>query len=479
MLTRLRVAGFKNLVDADVRFGPFTSIAGANGIGKSNLFDAIHFLSLAADRPLLEAARAVRGGAVESLFHRVGDVCGDEISFAAEMLVPPAADDDLGQEARATITFLEYRLALARRPPGDAAGPLEIVREELRHIPKFEAHKHLWFPHSAGRWRGSVVVGERRAPYFISTSDDDGERTIHLHQDGGSLGRPVKYRARQLPRTVLSGAGAAESPTALVARRELASWRLLQLEPSALRRPDEFAAPAKLGTDGSHLAATLHRLARSRGAETVYAALAERLARLVDDVRGVRIERDERRGLLTLRIVDREGTEHPSPAISDGSLRFLALAVLELDAANGGLLCLEEPENGVHPERIPAMLQLLHDLAADVRRPSGPDNPLRQVIVNTHSPAVVAQTPEESLLVALAREAEDALHGRFHKVEFHPLPETWRARAPESLEPVPFGRLLAYLNPMLPKDFLSFPYRDKRRRVVDRDDVQQLFIPFQ
>ena len=43
MLTRLKVDGFKNLVGVDVRFGPFTCIAGANGIGKSNLFDAIHF----------------------------------------------------------------------------------------------------------------------------------------------------------------------------------------------------------------------------------------------------------------------------------------------------------------------------------------------------------------------------------------------------------------------------------------------------
>lgn len=34
MLTRLKVNGFKNLVDIDVRFGPFTCIAGANGFGK-------------------------------------------------------------------------------------------------------------------------------------------------------------------------------------------------------------------------------------------------------------------------------------------------------------------------------------------------------------------------------------------------------------------------------------------------------------
>jgi AAA15 family ATPase/GTPase len=45
MLTRLRVKGFKNLLDIDVRFGPFTCNAGVNGVGKSNQFDAIHYLS--------------------------------------------------------------------------------------------------------------------------------------------------------------------------------------------------------------------------------------------------------------------------------------------------------------------------------------------------------------------------------------------------------------------------------------------------
>lgn len=43
MLTRLKVNGFKNLLDVDIRFGPFTCIVGGNGVGKSNLFDAIHF----------------------------------------------------------------------------------------------------------------------------------------------------------------------------------------------------------------------------------------------------------------------------------------------------------------------------------------------------------------------------------------------------------------------------------------------------
>ncbi|GAB3486907.1 AAA family ATPase [Amycolatopsis cihanbeyliensis] len=61
MLTRLEVQGFKNLLDVRVDFGPFTCIAGANGIGKSNVFDVIELLSHLASDTLMEAAQKVRG----------------------------------------------------------------------------------------------------------------------------------------------------------------------------------------------------------------------------------------------------------------------------------------------------------------------------------------------------------------------------------------------------------------------------------
>ena len=60
MLTRLQVSGFKNLVNVDVRFGPFTCVVGPNGAGKSNLFDAIRFLQTLAGGTLMEAAASVR-----------------------------------------------------------------------------------------------------------------------------------------------------------------------------------------------------------------------------------------------------------------------------------------------------------------------------------------------------------------------------------------------------------------------------------
>ena len=500
MLTRLKVSGFKNLVDVDVRFGPFTCIAGSNGVGKSNLLDAIRFLSALADRPLIEAALVVRDeggrtGDVRSLFHRVGDTYDNEMLFEAEMIVPPAGVDDLGQGANATVTFLRYAVTLAYRKDNEnrPLGALELVTEHLSHIRLGEVRKHLLFRHGAA-WRTTAVKKGKRFAAFIST---DPEGVIRIHQDQGTGGKPRLLRASDLPRTALSAANATESPTATLARREMQSWRILQLEPSSLRTPDEFNAPSKLGSNGSHLPATLYRLARSNGhyadssgrpsAEAgesqVYATVANRLAQLIDDVGAVSIDRDEKRELLTLNLKDREGTSYPARALSDGTLRFMALAVLELDPETSGLLCLEEPENGIHPDRIPAMIRLLQDIATDTMEPVGPDNPLRQVIVNTHSPAVVAQVPSDSLLVAELKETVRSKQ-RFKRLCLSCLPKTWRATEGHR-DVASLGKLLAYLNPVAPIDEVSEVSGAKKdgatdrrfRRVVDRPDLQ-LLLPY-
>jgi len=506
MLTRLRVSGFKNLVNVDVRFGSFTCVAGANGVGKSNLFDAIRFLSALANLPLIEAALSVRDeggktGDVRSLFHRVGAQYDDEMSFDAEMIVPSEGVDDLGQKAEASITFLRYSIQLAYRADDSlrSLGSLELLKEELVHITQGEAPKHLLFPHKAKTWRKSAVKGQRRVPHFISTEGEGVNKVIKLHQDGGSSGRPLARSAVNLPRTVLSVTNAAESPTALLARREMQSWRLLQLEPSSLRQPDEFTAPTKLESDGSHLAATLYHLSRFNNNTNgqsddeveaqVYAQVANRLADLIDDVDKVWIDRDDRRELLTLMVTGRDGTSHPARSLSDGTMRFLALAVLDLDPEAQGLLCLEEPENGIHPERIPKILNLLQDIATDVEQPIGLDNPLRQVIINTHSPAVVQQVPDDSLLVAELKETVH-LGQRFKRVCFSCLPDTWRQKDPEGVSVVSKGKLLAYLNPVpieeLESDGNGYdassqqPRRTqtKKRRVLDREDLQPLIPGF-
>ena len=186
---------------------------------------------------------------------------------------------------------------------------------------------------------------------------------------------------------------------------------------------------------------------------------------------------------MTLHVRTRDGTPHPARALSDGTLRFMGLAVLELDPEACGLLCLEEPENGIHPSRIPAMLRLLEDIAEDVEEPPGPDNPLRQVIVNTHSPAVVGRVTDDSLLVAESREAVRDGHV-FARAVFSCLPDTWRDRPGGGGAVISRGRLLAYLDPLTREDLeaeagMSHQAGSSQRpcRVMDRPDIAPL-LPF-
>ena len=488
MLTRLHIKDFKNLVDVDIHFGPFTCIAGANGVGKSNLFDAIAFLSALSEKPLIDAARSVRDeggktGDIRSLFHRVADDFDEEMSFEAEMIIPKDGYDDLGQPAQATSTFLRYFLALRyRQDEGKrAVGRLEILKEELTHIKQREAKKQLPFPKSTA-WKNSVILGKRGTP-FISTEDMSANKIIKIHQDGKG-GRAREIPAETLPRTVISATNAAETPTATLVRREMQSWRLLQLEPSSLRAPDPFTSPTKLGSDGSNLAATLYRMGRVDGADTatrrssisnaVYAKVANRLAELIDDVRELRIDRDENRELLTLFVTGKDGTSHPARALSDGTLRFLALAVLDLDPDSQGVLCLEEPENGIHPKRIPFILNLLRDISVDTNEAVGSDNPLRQVIINTHSPEVVKQVPDNSLLIAELKQVSDS-DKPYKVLSFSCLPDTWRAAIFEA-EIVQRGRVFEYLNPTQASEETSAqvisPASKPVRRVMDREDMQ-------
>lgn len=484
MLTRLKVSGFKNLVDVDVHFGPFTCIAGQNSVGKSNLFDAIMFLSRLASDNLLNAASTIRSEGsrttdIRSIFHRVGDTYDNRMSLEAEMIISNDGIDDLGQKAEATITFVRYKLTLGYKENLDlpTIGTLELISEDLEHINITSAPKLLRFPHSP-EWRRSVIKGRRGTP-FINTLNEGENVVIKLSQDG-KQGRPRTLLAKNLPRTVLSTVNAIESPTALLVKREMQSWRLLQLEPSSLREPDNFTTPPGLLPNGAHLAATLYYLAhiqKDNSSTWIYDQVANRLSELIDDVRLVNVDRDTKRELLTVQIVDHDGTTYPARSLSDGTLRFLALATLDFDSTAGGVICMEEPENGIHPARIPAIIRLLQDIACDVHQPISKDNPLRQVIINTHSPAVVSQVPDDSLvMVMIFKKFSNGIP--FRIASFGWLTNTWRDNLNEDQSPINKGELLAYLNPNLTiDDNTEYSYTKQRKnRVIDREDLHQMTL---
>ena len=87
-----------------------------------------------------------------------------------------------------------------------------------------------------------------------------------------------------------------------------------------------------------------------------------------------------------------DGLAAPVPAarLSDGTLRFLALLAILLNPESATLICIEEPELGLHPDAMALLAELLVEASSKT-----------QLIVTTHSDVLVSELTEdaESVLV--------------------------------------------------------------------------------
>ena len=206
---------------------------------------------------------------------------------------------------------------------------------------------------------------------------------------------------------------------------ELSSWKLLGLEPSAMRSPSAMNGPTEIDERGSNLPATLARLSQVMGSQATV-QLEDTLLDLVD-VRKLDLDIDNSRQLITLQAQIGNAPLLPARALSDGTLRFIALGLLAIDPTARDVLCFEEPENGIYPDKLHAMYELLHELAVDPSEEVGEENPLQQMIVNSHSPAYLSLHQEkwDELLVAEGRRRDNSL--RLLPVQSR---KNWRTKDP-------------------------------------------------
>ncbi len=472
MITRIKINGFKSLLETELYFGPFTCIAGANAIGKSNFFDSLMFLSNLADNTVLHAAKSIRSenqkhSNIKDIFFKSGSNYLDKMSFEIDMLVSKEAEDDLGQMAEATITSLRYILELKLNEESSRKEPIEIIREELIPINQRDAAKNIYFKKNT-EWLKSVLHGKRAGAPFISTKDN----IIKLHSDSKEKkrgGRTTEFIAEKMPRTLLSTV-TAESPTAFLVRQEMRNWMMLQFEPSALRNPNLIfeVKNAEITANGSNLPATLYRLHNEKKDIDVYQLLTNKLKGLVNEVVEIDVDKDEKRDLLTLQVKFKDGLILPAQSLSDGTLRFLGLAIIKEDSERSGLICLEEPENGINPKKIEEMVSLLEEMASDTEFEVDRDNPLRQVIINSHSPKVVSIVSDESLYLATEREIYlEKFEKKVKYTGFSGLQSTWKTNN-NLISQTSKGEIVSYLENNISEDIQTESSIDKPN-IRDKD----------
>ncbi|ADB52017.1 AAA family ATPase [Conexibacter woesei] len=361
MLQRIHIRGFKSLVDVELELPRLAVLAGPNAAGKSNVLDAFQMLARSGtQRTLADALDSpIRGFPTEAFTFPSGGLAELMVQNSARFEIEADVAIDRA-DTRALLERVRYRLGVEIDPD---TGVLALADEYLARLTKD------WQPKDSAR---------------IEAQDD----RILIRRSGSGGRPPLEERATN--HTWLSDARLSGTPYPLFdsLRAEFRQWRTYYLDPGTTMRA---AAPPRevpdIGVNGEHLAPFLYGLKTRNG--PAFEAVHRALKSVIPAIGSLDVDLDTKRGTLDIQI-EQDGTTFSSRVVSEGTLRVLALCAIAV-TARSGLVAFEEPENGVQPQRLDRIAELL---ASVTRRGSA------QLVVTTHSPGFVAAILER------ARDAE-------------------------------------------------------------------------
>lgn len=124
-----------------------------------------------------------------------------------------------------------------------------------------------------------------------------------------------------------------------------------------------------------------------------YPAIKNQLRELLDDLYEGITDIDVRvfGGQMQVYLQEQRGFTIPASRLSDGTLRFLSLLVILLHPEPPPLICIEEPELGLHPDAVVVVGKLIKEASTRT-----------QLIVTTHSRTMIdafQESPEDVIVV--------------------------------------------------------------------------------
>ena len=339
MMRTLRLDGFLSFAPESEPFElrPLNVLIGPNGSGKSNVIEALGLLA-ATPNDLAGAVR--RGGGVRNWVWKGKP----EASEAVIEVVLPSAGDPVDREFR-------HRLSL-----GSSEGRLEVVNEEIAETVGSESHREVLHY----RFDGDATLSVRM---------DDGKR-VELYVVGEDLALDQSILAqrrdpRQYPEITWLG-------RAYSGIRIYKDWTFGRHSP--VRVPQGTDLPTDiLLPDASNLALVLNEI--EHVGDHSISDLLKRFFPLCERL-SIRIW-----GGSTDIYMFEAGAKAPIPAIRlpDGALRFLAVLAALRSPSPPSLLCIDEPELGLHPDAVAMLADVLAEASTRT-----------QLIVTTHSASLVS-----------------------------------------------------------------------------------------
>ncbi|OIP29739.1 MAG: chromosome segregation protein SMC [Deltaproteobacteria bacterium CG2_30_63_29] len=329
---------------------PLNVIIGPNGSGKSNLIEAMELLRAT---PTAFASAIRDGGGVR------------EWLWKGEAGVLPATlDVRLGREAKSA---LRYRLSFTA-----VGARVEVVDEAIEEAERnlSSAHDVYFYYRFQG---GHPVLNVREA--------GSGTTTQRRLQRESLVADESVLSQRKDPDLYPELTWCSNQFTRIQSFREWSFGRY-----AALRQPQPADLPTDvLLPDARNLGLILNQLEHSDTGPELNLMLRRFLPRFR------RVSTLVQAGSVQF-FLHEDGLKAPVPAtrLSDGTIRFLAMSAQLLMPNPAPLICIDEPELGLHPDALSLVAELLIDASART-----------QVIVTTHSDALVSALTEhlESVLI--------------------------------------------------------------------------------
>lgn len=385
MFKSVRLVNFFSFEDEKIDLHQGVNLlVGINGSGKSNLLRAFELLEAGMRQQLAEKVRDW-GGFEEILFkglNRKGD--REEISLEFELEQPAFQNPDIPT----TLDWknLVYKISLSKKVGGNFRlfESLDAVLSEQTEFPGLPSQILNSTPNNS--WLGT---GQQ-----VSKPETD---ELLLPQLGISAPPELAFIAELL-------------------KKEIAVYSYFNTFPdSPMRGTNKALGTKRLQNYGDNLVQILNTIKLQD--RNSYALLIEKTKDLNPNFEGLDF-RFLGSGVLEMLLEEKnlKSVIHSS-SISDGTLRLICLASIAYNADRGKIICIDEPEMGLHPDMIVGMSHMLDHAVLDGA----------QLLIATHSPILLDLYQLENVWVLEKGERNSTHTQRPNEEEY----EGWR----ESFEP--------------------------------------------
>ena len=369
VIDRIVIENFKSLRRVNLALGRVNLFIGANASGKSNFLDALRVLQgigngftigeILDGKPKGATSAVwggIRGGSAMTRFAGLKDEADVAIDVRGQFMSRHPWDIVHAEDPRLQTlgSWPTWAFTIAFSPEGG-----RVTRE------RFTLGQHAVYDFCGEKNN----LGRGVAHYHSGTGN---EGVFHIDTNQPALGQFASQYGLDLyhdcPR---------EHPK-LAARTGtlLANTQRVDLVPAHLWGYSDGPQARRMGDRGENFAALVNTICQEDNTKDAYLSWLRELGpEEVSDVGVLRGALGE-----SLFMLDEGGRKFPAPALSDGTLRFAALAAAFFQPDMPSVMTLEEIENGIHANRLRTLLELLRTQAEETGT---------QVVATTHSPAVL------------------------------------------------------------------------------------------